>query len=91
MLIKVQTLTGENIDIENVKPTDTIRSIKEAVERIEGISADYQKFVAHGQELTDCQIAEECCLTDGIVICLVLKPRSCHTCGESCCGRCYYY
>ena len=73
MLIKVQTLTGKNIDIENVKPTDTIRSIKEAVERIEGISADQQDFVKYGIDqqkfdsyvsvLADCQIVEECCLT----------------------------
>ena len=83
MLIKVQTLTGENIDIENVKPTDTIRTIKEAVERIEGPPPDQQIFVAHGQELTDCQTAEECCLTDGIIIQLVIRPPR-HRCAESC-------
>ena len=77
MLIKVQTLTGKNIDIENVKPTDTIHNIKEAVERIEGISADQQDFVKYGIDqqkfvsyvsvLADCQIVEECCLSDGSV------------------------
>ena len=72
MLIKVQTFTGGIINIENVKPTDTIRSIKETVEKILGISADYQKFAAHGRELTNCQTAEDCCLTDGSVIHLSL-------------------
>ena len=72
MLIKAQTLTGDTIDIENVKPTDTIRSIKETVERIERIPADQQRIVAHGRELTDCQTADECCLTDGSVIYLAL-------------------
>ena len=83
MLIKAQTLTWNTFDIENVKPTDTIRAIKETVERNVRIPTDHQRFVADGKELTDCQTAEECGLTDGIIIHLVVRaPR--HKCGESC-------
>ena len=93
MLIKVQTLTGNTFDIENVKPTDTIRSIKETVERIEGISVDQQDFVTYGLDqqkfvyyvrvLADCQIVEECCLSDGSVIHLT-PPCRCGDGRESC-------
>ena len=43
MLIKVQTLTAKNIEI-NVKPTDTILNIKEAVQKIEGIPPVQQRI-----------------------------------------------
>ena len=75
MLIKVQTRTGKNIDI-NVKPTDTILNIKEFLEEIEGFHLDQQRFVAYGQILTDWFTVEECFLTEGCVIHLVVCCRS---------------
>ena len=75
MLIKVQTLTAKNIEI-NVNPTDTILKIKEALEEIEGIPPVQQRFVAYGQILTDWFTVEECFLTKGCVIHLVFRCRS---------------
>ena len=74
MLIKVQTLTGKNIDI-NVRPTDTILSIKETVEEIEGIHPAQLRFGVYGTQLTDCFTVEDCLLTEGSVIHLVLHCR----------------
>ena len=55
MLIKVQTWTGKIIDI-NVKPTDTILNIKEAVQKIEGYPIARQRIISHPHHkiLTDC-------------------------------------
>ena len=49
MLIKVLANTGKIINI-NVNPTDTILNIKEALEEIEGIPLDQQKFFCISQK-----------------------------------------
>ena len=74
MLIEVKTLTGKNIVI-HIKATDSVLTIKEAVEEVEGIPPKQQRFVAYGRILTDCQTAEDCFLTEGSVIHLVLQIR----------------
>ena len=72
MLIKVKDTKGKIIDI-NVKPTDTILNIKEAVREIEGYLLGRQILVSYRQILTDSSTVDDYLLTEGSVIHLVLR------------------
>ena len=77
MLIMVQTLTGKGVEI-NIQPTDTVLRIKELFEEKEGIPPPQQRFVMRGRILEDCETVNECLLSEGSVIHLVLPIRGSH-------------
>ena len=72
MLIKVVTLTGKEIDIEDIEPTDTVYQIKEKVEGLEGIPISHQCFVTRGRLLNNWQQVGALSLREGSEIRLVL-------------------
>ena len=81
MLIKVRTPTGKIVDI-NVKPTDTILNIKEAVQEIEVHHISRQRLVSHQKRvLTDCLTVEGCKLTEGSVI-YFIRRWGCSRCSS---------
>ena len=70
MNIKIETITGKKIEIENIQPSDTIYTIKEKFEVIEGIPPHQQRYYANGAHLRDYESCED--LYDGFKILLVL-------------------
>ncbi|RKP12313.1 ubiquitin-like protein modifier Ned8 [Piptocephalis cylindrospora] len=79
MLIKVKTLTGNEIELD-IEPKDTIRRIKERLEEKEGIPPAQQRLIYGGKQLADDRVAEACGIEGGTVLHLVLALR-----GGSCC------
>ena len=71
MNIKIETITGKEIEIENIQPSDTIYTIKEKLEVIEGIPPHQQRYYADGAHLRDYESCEN--LYDGFKILLVLR------------------
>ena len=72
MLIKVLTITGKVIDIEDIEPANTVYQIKEKVEVLEGIPISHQCFVANGRLLNNWQRVGALSLHEGSEICVVL-------------------
>ena len=70
MIIKVITITGKEIEIKNIQPSDTIYTIKEKFEVIEGIPPHQQRYYANGAHLRDYESCED--LYDGFKILLGL-------------------
>ena len=70
MNIKIETITGKEIEIENIQPSDTIYTIKEKFELIEGIPPHQQRYYADGAHLRDDESCEN--LYEGFKILLVL-------------------
>ena len=75
MLIKVVTLTGREIEVENIKPTDTVYQIKKKIEVLQGIPPPHQRYIACGKLLEDCQTVGDLSLREGSKIHLVLPMR----------------
>ena len=74
MKITIQTISGTNRTIE-VEPTSTIRSIKEQLFALEGITADQQRILFHGQILQDVATIESSQVEEGAVLHMVLQLR----------------
>ena len=72
MLIKVSTITGKEIEIEDIEPAHTVYQIKEKLEALEEIPISQQCFVANGRVLNNWQQVEALSLHEGSEICLVL-------------------
>ena len=72
MLIKVLTITGKVIEIEDIEPANTVYQIKEKVEALEGIPISQQCFVTRGRLLNNWQQVGALSLREGSEIRLVL-------------------
>ncbi|KAL9187121.1 hypothetical protein ACHAXT_010841 [Thalassiosira profunda] len=57
--IAVKTLTGKTVNLDNIKPSDTIADVKRKIQDSEGIPPDQQRLVSAGLQLPD-----ECVLSD---------------------------
>lgn len=77
MLIKVKTLTGNEIEID-IEPTDRVKRIKERVEEKEGIPPPQQRLIFSGKQMNDDKTAEEYHIQGGSVLHLVLALRGGH-------------
>ena len=72
MIIKVLTITGKVIEIQDIEPANTVYQIKEKVEVLEGIPISQQCFVVYGRVLNNWQRVGALSLRDGSEIRLVL-------------------
>ncbi|KAI0990571.1 hypothetical protein GJ496_008761 [Pomphorhynchus laevis] len=74
MLLKVKTLTGQEVEID-VDPTDRIERIKEIVEEKEGIPPIQQRLIFGGRQLSDDKKVSDYKIAGGSVLHLVLALR----------------
>ena len=75
MLIKVVTLTGREIELENIKPTDTVYQIKKKIEVLQGIPPPHQRYIVCGKLLLeDSQTVGDLSLREGDKIHLLVLP-----------------
>ncbi|KNC46004.1 NEDD8 protein [Thecamonas trahens ATCC 50062] len=74
MKIKVQTLTGKQIEL-NVEKDDLIQHVKEQVEEKEGIPPEQQRLIFSGKQMSSDSPLSEYGLEAGSVIHLVLALR----------------
>ena len=72
MKIKVVTITGKEIEIEDIEPAHTVYQIKEKLEALEEIPISQQCFVANGRVLNNWEQVHALSLHEGSEICLVL-------------------
>jgi len=72
MKIAIQTISG-NKRVINVEPVTTIRQIKEQLFAMEGIQADWQRFLSSGRAIEDTQTIESPDIVDGQAIHMILN------------------
>lgn len=74
MLLKVLTLTGDELEID-VEKEDTIRMVKERIEQREGIPPPQQRLIYEGKQLKDDKSVESYKLRGGTTLHLVIALR----------------
>ncbi|GMM33100.1 NEDD8 family protein [Saccharomycopsis crataegensis] len=74
MQIVVKTLTGKEVTLE-IKPQDTVESVKEIMEEKEGIPPLQQRLVFDGKQLNDAQTMDDAGISEGSILHLVLTLR----------------
>ena len=74
MKVTIQTISGTSRTIE-VETTSTIKSIKDQLFALEGITADQQRILFHGQILQDSATIESSGIEEGSVLHMVLQLR----------------
>lgn len=72
--IQVKTLTGNTLML-NVRPTDTILSIKQQIMQQQAIPVDQQRLICSGKQLEDNLKVEDYNITQDSVLHLVLRLR----------------
>lgn len=72
--IYIRTLNGKNISID-VNDTDTIKSLKDKITDIEGVSADQQRLVFNGKQMEDGNTIQDYGIQEDSSIHLVLRLR----------------
>ena len=74
MLISIKTLTGKEVKL-NVELNDTISTVKQKLEELEGIPPIQQRLVFSGKQLYDDKKLEEYSVQPGSYFHLVLALR----------------
>lgn len=74
MLIAIKTLTGKELKL-NVELNDTILTVKQKVEELEGIPPSQQRLVHNGKQMSDDKSLEEYNVKAGSFFHLVLALR----------------
>lgn len=74
MLIFVKTLTRKTIPL-TVRASDTIETIKDKIETVDGIPPDQQRLIFAGKDLLDERTVSDYGIYDGSTIHLVLRLR----------------
>ena len=78
MKIKVVTITGKEIEIEDIEPAHTVYQIKEKFQAKEGIPTRQQKYIARGKLLNDSDTVKELEMREGFKIHLILHKCLSH-------------
>jgi len=76
MTFFVKTLTGRKREVV-VEPTDTILSIKKALERLEGIDKHQIRLILNGKQLQNTETLADSKIANGTTIHMVLSLRGC--------------
>lgn len=74
MMLKILTLTGDELEID-VEKEDTIRRVKEKIEEREGIPPVQQRLVHEGKQLKDDKSVGNYKLRGGTTLHLVIALR----------------
>eukprot|EP00829_Urostomides_striatus_P012214 TRINITY_DN3171_c0_g1_i2.p2 TRINITY_DN3171_c0_g1~~TRINITY_DN3171_c0_g1_i2.p2 ORF type:complete len:112 (+),score=53.20 TRINITY_DN3171_c0_g1_i2:48-338(+) len=76
MWIRDRTLTKKQFTIE-VDETETVESLQFKIQDHEGIPPDQQRLIFQGKQLEEKSTMEECGLSSGDKIILILRLRGC--------------
>uniref|UniRef100_A0A915DRX9 Ubiquitin n=1 Tax=Ditylenchus dipsaci TaxID=166011 RepID=A0A915DRX9_9BILA len=79
--IFVKTLTGQSLSIDNAHVSDSIRSVKEKIEKATGMPQSEQRLIFSGKQLEDNKSLSDYGFNNGSVIHLVGRLRG---------GLCFY-
>lgn len=80
MLLKILTLTGDELEID-VEKDDTIKRVKEKIEEKEGIPPVQQRLIHEGKQLKDDKSVGSYKLRGGTTLHLVIALRGGFQCG----------
>ena len=74
MFVFVKTLIGRTIPLTHVRASDTIETVKDKIEAVDGIPPYQQRLIFAGKSLLDGHTVSDYGICDGSTIHLVLRP-----------------
>ncbi|KAL3091783.1 hypothetical protein niasHS_004499 [Heterodera schachtii] len=77
MKIRIKMMTGEELTLIDVLPSNTIEEIKAKIERIERIPIRQQRLIFAGNQLEDERTLKDYNIRDGDMIHLILRLCGC--------------
>ncbi|KAL3105114.1 hypothetical protein niasHT_028786 [Heterodera trifolii] len=77
MKIRIKTMTGEELTLTDVLPSNTIEEFKTKVEDNEGIPIRQQRLIFAGKQLEDDRTLKDYNIRDGNIIHLILRLCGC--------------
>jgi ubiquitin len=89
MLIFIKTLTGRTTPLV-VEASDTIKTVKDKFQILEGIPPDQQRLIFGGKQLEEGRTVSDCGLHNGSNVMLLFRLR-CTCCIQDITGMLLYY